>query len=64
MRQVKNSVFFVKFWPFEENRRGRLVRKSPIYEGMSKKSDAQVGRVNTFHILQNIRKGPLISNFV
>jgi hypothetical protein len=27
-----------------------------------KKSDAQVGRVNTFHILQTIRKGP--SNFI
>jgi hypothetical protein len=25
----------------------------------NKKSDAQVGRVNTFHILQTIRKGPL-----
>jgi hypothetical protein len=24
-----------------------------------KKSDAQVGRVNTFHILQTIYKGPL-----
>jgi hypothetical protein len=24
-----------------------------------KKSDAQVGRVNTFHTLQTIRKGPL-----
>jgi hypothetical protein len=24
-----------------------------------KKSDEQVGRVNTFHILQTIRKGPL-----
>jgi hypothetical protein len=28
---------------------------------MAKKSDAQVGRVNTFHILQTVRKGP--SNF-
>jgi hypothetical protein len=26
---------------------------------VEQKSDAQVGRVNTFHILQTIRKGPL-----
>jgi hypothetical protein len=25
---------------------------------MAKKSDAQVGHVNTFHILQTLRKGP------
>jgi hypothetical protein len=29
-----------------------------IADSLHKKSDAQVGRVNTFHILQNIRKGP------
>jgi hypothetical protein len=28
----------IRKWPFEENRRGRLFRKSPIYEVMSKKT--------------------------
>jgi hypothetical protein len=28
----------IQKWPFEENRRGCLFRKSPIYEVMSKKT--------------------------
>jgi hypothetical protein len=42
---------------FEKIVKEKILKKSSEV----KKSDAQVGRVNTFHILQNIRKGP--SNF-
>jgi hypothetical protein len=50
----KRNTRHVKFPIFRKNRKKQFFENKKI-----KKSDAQVGRVYTFHILQTIRKGPL-----
>jgi hypothetical protein len=67
--RIQNSEFEVHpgFHQFSTAKSGQNSKHTIIGECgavnfSKKKSDAQVGRVNTFHILQPIRKDP--SNFV
>jgi hypothetical protein len=50
---MTNIISFAQFFDISDfwlNKTSKLSKKKP---------DAQVGRVNTFHILQTIREGPL-----
>jgi hypothetical protein len=56
----KTKIFNSALWTYFFINQNK-VEQSFRYYYIFKKYDAQVGRVNTFHILQSIRKGP--SNF-